>query len=94
MSIDTDLVKHLINFNLQPAITYFEQTNDQTKLEQEIEFCIKQITVCKDTDTLETLKKLKNSLIFESEIRKEKTGLLKAIEILEAKHDFQGVRNV
>lgn len=94
MSIDTDLVKHLISFNLQPAITYFEQTNDQTKLEQEIDFCIKQITVCKDTDTLETLKKLKNSLIFESEIRKEKTGLLKAIEILEAKHDFQGVRNV
>lgn len=94
MNVDTNLVKSLISFNLQPAITYFEQTKDQRKLEKEIEFCIEQITVWKETNTEETLKKLKSSLIFDSEIRKEKMGLLKAIEILETKYNFKEDKNV
>lgn len=94
MNVDKNLVEHLINFNLQPAITYFEQTKDSSKLEKEIDLCIEQITVWKETNTEETLKKLKSSLIFKSEIKREKTGLLKAIEILETKYNFQGNKNV
>lgn len=84
-NVDFSLVQHLRHNKLQPAILKFEQTGDDSELLNQVDFCIKKISVAVDTDTEATIKKLISSLEFDSDLTKDKNGLLKAVEILKAK---------
>lgn len=84
-NVDNSLVDHLKNRKLQPAIHKFEQTGHDSELRKEIDFSIEQIIAVIDTNTDATIEKLKSSLRFDSDLRKDNQGLLKAIEILESK---------
>jgi len=85
MKIDEGLIEFLINNHLQAAIHHFNQTQDQSKLDKETDYCIEQIKVCANTDTMKTIEKLLSSLNFKSELELQNLGTLKAIKLLKRK---------
>lgn len=79
MHVNNELVARLIQRNITPAIHYFEQTQDSSRLEH-------QIIVCLNSDTVATIKALLQYLIAKSQHSSEHSGWRKAFELFNDKY--------
>lgn len=86
MHVNNELVARLIQRNITPAIHYFEQTKDSSRLEHQINFCVQQIIVCLNSDTVATIKALLQHLIAKSQHSSEHSGWRKAFELFNNKY--------